>query len=168
MRLILYFIGALVLANIVAATFVWPPEASVPPAPIVNAATRQGQEPWMANEGYLADSRAHTRKGMLKTLGQPWSTWCTAVGHTNLIEAINYYYYQRDAEAWSKAHTYGEGGRRFAINAWTTTDDLRIERLVGEAHDNGYFSLDELRPYARKPLSALVGSATVHPKPCAS
>jgi hypothetical protein len=170
MKLVLCFIGGLVLVNIVAATFVWPPsdKASVPPAPIVNAATRHGQDPWMANERYLADSRANIRKGMLATLGKPWSTWCTADGHRHLIEAIDNYYYQRHAEAWSKANAYGEEAKRFAIKAWTTTDDNRIERLVSETHDRGYFSLDELQPYARTPLSALVQGAHVHARPCAT
>ena len=170
MKPILYLVGGGVLANIVAASLIWPPsdKPSAPPEPIINAATRQGHDPWMASERYLADSRTHIRKGVLETLGEPWQTWCTDDGRKRLIEAVNNYYYQRFAEAWSKANTYGEEGRRFAIKVWTTTDDNRIERLASETHDRGYFSLDDLKPYARTPLSALVRNAHVRVKPCAS
>lgn len=168
MKLILYLIGGLVLANIVAATFIWPPsDKALHKAPIVNAATRQGQDPWMVDERYLANSRAHIRKHVLQTLGKPWSTWCAAEGHQQLIAAIDNYYYQRDAEASNKANVYGEEGRRFAVRAWATTDDNRIERLVSETHDRGYFSLDELRPDARTALTALAHGAPVRAKPCA-
>jgi hypothetical protein len=169
MRLILFFIGGIVLANIVAATFFWPPaaEQSSKPAPVVNAATRQGQQPWMVNEKYNVHSRELIRKGVLETLDQPWALYCTAEGHKRLIGTINNYYYQRHAQAWSYGNTYGEDAKAYAIKAWMTTDDNRIERLIGETYGRGYFSLDELRPYAREPLAASVKDAHVTAKPCA-
>ena len=57
MRAILFLIGGAVLANIVWATFFWRAPAQEKPQPIVNSATRQGQEPWMANEHYIAGAR---------------------------------------------------------------------------------------------------------------
>jgi hypothetical protein len=166
MRPILFFIGGIVLANIVAATFFWHPPAQGAAEPVVNAATRQGQDPWMVNERYAVGSRELIRKGMLETLGKPWASYCTPDGHKRLIEAINNYYYQRHAQAWSYANTYGEEARRYAIKAWTTTDDNRIERLTGETYGRGYFTLDELQPYAREPLTALVQGARVDAKAC--
>jgi len=170
MRLILFFIGGIVLANIVTATFFWHPSAKEPnkPEPVINSATRQGQDPWMANERYNVGSRELIRKGMLETLDEPWASYCTAEGHKNLIRTINNYYYQRYAQAWSYANTYGEDAKRYAIKAWTTTDDNRIERLMSETYGRGYFSLDELQSYARTPLAALVNGARVTAKPCAS
>ena len=170
MRLILLFIGGVVLANIVTATYFWHPSAtaSSKSEPVVNSATRQGQEPWMVNERYNVHSRELIRKGILETLDKPWANYCTAEGHKELIRVINNYYYQRDAQAWSYANTYGEDASRYAIKAWTTTDDNRILRLISETYGRGYFSLDELRPYARTALAALVKGARVTAKPCAS
>ena len=62
---------------------------------------------------------------------------------------------RRNAQVWSYNNTYGEAPRRFAIKTWTTTDDNRIERLMSETYGRGYFSVDELRPYARSPLAVL-------------
>lgn len=169
MRLILFFVGGIVLANIVAATFIWPPstEESSKPEPAVNAATRRGQQPWMVNEKYAAPSRELIRKGVQEMLDQPWASYCTAEGHKRLIRTINNYYYQRRAQAWSYGNAYGEEAKTYAIKAWTTADDNRIERLMGETYGRGYFSLDELRSYARTPLTALVKDAHVTAKPCA-
>jgi hypothetical protein len=167
MRWILFFIGGIVLANIVTATFFWHPPATASSKPelVVDPAT--GQAPWMANERYGVPSRAIIRQGVLETLDQPWATFCTAEGHKKLINTINGYYYERHAQAWSYGNTYGEEAKRYAINAWTTADDNRIERLMSETYGRGYFSLDELRPYARTPLAALAKDAHVTAKPCA-
>ena len=168
MRPILMFIGGIVLANIVWATFFSHPKAEEKTYTTVNSATKQGQDPWMANEKYQAPSRDLIRKGVLETLGKPWAEFCTAEGHKRLLETVNNYYYQRNAQAWSYNNTYGEAAKRFAEKAWTTTDDNRIERLMGETFGRGYFSLEELRPYARTPMAALVKDTRASSKPCAT
>lgn len=145
-------------------TFIWPQAttASSKPVPIVNAATLQGQDPWMVNERYNAHSRDRVRKATLETLDQPWASYCTTDGHEHLIRGINYYYEQRDAQAWSYGHTYGETARRFSIKTWTTPDDSRIERLMSEI-TAGYFSLS---PYAREARAAQVSGVCVSTNPC--
>ena len=170
MKLILYAIGGFFLANIIAATFIWPPspDASGPTAPVVNSATRQGQDPWMVNERYNAPARDMMRKGTLETLDQPWSSHCTAEGHEMLIRTVSNYYYQRDAQLSSYGRTYGEDARRYAIKAWTTTDDNRIVRLMTETYGRGYFALDELQSDARRELAVVVKGVRVAAKPCAS
>lgn len=168
MKAVLFFICGIVLANIVAATFFWPPSIPDPLAPVVNAATRQGQDPWMVNERYNVENRERTRKATLATLDKPWASYCTAEGHRLLIRSIDNYYEQRATQAWSYGNTYGEDARRFAIRAWTTPDDNRIERLMGETYGRGYFSLDELRSYAREALAAQVKDVQVRGRPCAS
>ena len=82
MKAVLFFICGIFLANIVVATFIWPPTttASGTPAPVVNAATLQGQDPWMVNERYDAPSRERTRKATLETLDKPWASYCTTEG----------------------------------------------------------------------------------------
>jgi len=167
MRLILVALGGAILANIIAATFFMAPPDDGARAPVVNWATKRGLDPWIATEEYTAPARALIRNGVLETLYKPWSSFCTPEGHKDLINTVNNYYYRRDAELWSKVNTYGERARAFAIKAWSTSDDNRIERLIDENLGRGYFSLDELQPYARKPLSARNGAPS-RSKPCAS
>jgi hypothetical protein len=162
------FIGGIVLANIVFATFFSHPKADQKTYTTENSATKQGQDPWMANEKYSAPSRDHIRKGVLETLGKPWSEFCGTDGHKLLIETVNNYYYQRNAQAWSYNNTYGEKAKAFAIKAWQTTDDNRIERLMAETYGHGYFALDELRPYAKKPFAEVVKGTRATAKPCAT
>jgi hypothetical protein len=168
MRLILLLIFGAILANIITATFFMAPPDDGARAPVVNWATERGLDPWMSTENYSAPGRDHIRKGVLETLEKPWSGFCTPDGHKDLINTINNYYYQRDAEVWSKVNTYGERARAFAVKVWSTTDDNRIERLIDENLGRGYFSLDELRPYALKPVSARINGAPARAKPCAS
>jgi hypothetical protein len=169
MRLVLFFVGGIVLANIVGATFFWHPNAEEKKTyTTVNSATKQGQEPWMANEQYNVSGRENIRKGVLKTLGKPWASFCTPEGHKELIGTIDNYHYQRDSQAWSYNNTYGEAAKQYAIKAWQTTDDNRIQRLMSETYGRGYFSLDELRPYARMPMAELTKGTKVTAKPCAT
>jgi len=82
------------LANIVTATFIWHPRTKAlgTSAPVVNAATLQGQDPWVVNERYNVPNRERTRKATQETLDKPWASYCTTEGHESLIRAINYYY----------------------------------------------------------------------------
>jgi hypothetical protein len=94
MRLILFFISSIVLANVVWAMFFWrePAKATGKPEPIVNSVTQQGHDPRMANGRYNAPGRDMARKSVLHKLGTPWSAFCAPEGHKELIAAINYYY----------------------------------------------------------------------------
>ena len=170
MRAALFLIGGIVLANIVWATFFWkaPAKESIRPVTTVNSATQQGQDPWMANERYNAPGRDIARKSALEALGKPWAEFCTKDGRKRLIESVNYYFGQRDAQVRSYHDTYGEAAKQYAIKAWTTTDDNRIERLMGETYGRGYFSLNELRSDARTWFAPLVKNARIGSKPCAS
>lgn len=170
LKAVLLIIGGLFFADIVAATFIWPPstEAAGKPRPIVNSATRQGQDPWMVNERYNAPYREYVHKGTLATLDKPWASFCTTDGHGFLLRTIDNYYWQRNAQVWSYGHTYGEDARRYAVKAWTTTDDNRIARLISETYGRGYFSLNELQTYSRQALAEQVKDIRVTARPCAS
>ena len=141
MRLILLLIGGLVLANIVSATFIWPPSngAPAPRGPTVNSATQQGPEPWIEREKSLTGFRDNS---------------------------VNNYYDQREGEVLSKVSAYGERARHFAIEMWSTTDDSRIERLIGETYGRGYFTLKELESRAQTRLAAQTKDVQVVSKPC--
>jgi hypothetical protein len=173
MRFILLFVGGMVLANIIGATFFMRPMAQEKAQEkktytTVNSATAKGQDPWMANERYNAPGRDIARKSTLEALGRPYASFCTPEGHKHLVETINHYYWQRHSQEQSYANTYGEEARRYAVKAWQSTDDNRIERLVGEIYGRGYLALEELRPYARAPMAALVKGTRVSGKPCAA
>lgn len=168
MRLIALLVGGIVLANIVWATFFWhAPAKAAKPQPVVNSATQQGQEPWMANERYNATGRDIARRSVLEALDKPWSSFCTAEGRKGLIDSINYYYGQREAQVGSYANTYGEAAKQFAIKSWATTDDNRIQRLMRETFGRGYFALADVRPNARTALAEITKGERVAAKPCA-
>ena len=169
MRLILFFIVGIVLANIVGATFFMRSKADEKKTYTTeNSATKQGQDAWMANEKYNVGARESIRKGALETLGKPWASFCSAEGRKSLLGSIEHYFYQRNAQVKTYANVYGEAAERFAIKAWSSTDDNRIQRLMGETYERGYFTLEELKPYARTPLADLVKGAKITAKPCAS
>jgi hypothetical protein len=168
MRMVLILIAGLVL--VVTTTLIWRPsiQALGNRGPIANARGAAGPRPVDGQREYAASARQNIRRDALRTLDRPWSAYCTPDGHRELIEAISNYYFQRVAEAGSKADTYSEQARRFAIEAWQTTDHRRIERLIGESHGRGYFALNELQPYARKTLDARVKGTQLTARPCAS
>lgn len=121
----------------------------------------------MVNERYNVPGRELIRKGTLETLDKPWASYCTPKGHKELIDTVNNYYYQRGAQAWSYGNTYGQAARRYALGMWKTSDDNRIQRVIGETCGRGYFALNELRSDARAEVAALVKDASVNVKPCA-
>lgn len=160
-------VGLAAIAGIVWPTFFMPLATKEKPVvTVANAATAKGQEPWMQNERYNAPGRDGARKQTQEALDQPWSSFCTADGRKLLIDAINYYYGQRVAQTLSYANTYGEAARQYAIKAWTTADDSRVERKTREIFGRGYFKLDELRVPARGTVAELVKGERVSGKPC--
>lgn len=169
MRAILFLVGGIVLANIVAATFFWRPsaQATAKPEPIVNSATVKGQESWMVNEHYIESGRDNARKSALDALGKPWSAFCEAAGKKRLIESIDYYLWQRTGQLQSYPKNWGEPARRYIAKAWATSDDNRIERMTRETYGRGFVSLDDFKPYARAALAEIVKGERVTGKPCA-
>jgi hypothetical protein len=167
MKAILFLVGALVLTNIVYATFFAQPPVLERPAAVDDEATRRGEAPWASNERHSAPARDITRKSTLDALVQPWSSFCTEEGANRLVASLNHYYWQRYAEQFSYGDVYGEAGRRRVAKVWTTTDDNRIERLVRETYGRGYLRLDALRSPMRKAVADLVRDERVTGKPCA-
>ena len=170
MKVILYLVGGAFLANIIAATFIWPPEEkrTGPLRPVINDATRQGQDPWMMTERYNAPFRDFLRGEMLKMLDGPWSNHCTADGHRMLVGGINNYYDQRTRQIRTYAEAFGAEARRFSIKAWSSTDDQRIWRLIGETYERGYIAADEIKGVARNDMAELIKQKHITAKPCSS
>ena len=166
MRAVLLLIGGALLANIVWATFFWREPALEKPVPVVNSATRKGQEPWMANEHHAETTRANTRKSMLAALDKPWSNHCTPEGRKSLLAAIEHYYWQRSSQLTVYAEVWGEAGSRHIVKAWITPEDNRIERMTRETYGRGYFALEDLKPSARKAVADIVKGEQVTATPC--
>ena len=166
-RACLFAIGGIVFANIVWATFFWRAPAQDKPMPAINAAIERGQDPWMARDHISEGVRKSARRSMLNALGKPYAEHCTPEGRKLLLDAINYYYSQRDTQLKSYAKNWGEPAARYAAKAWATPDDNRIERLTRETFGRGTFALEELRPYVRPAVAELVKGERVAAKRCA-
>jgi hypothetical protein len=134
-------------------------------APIVNDATRRGQEPWMAGEATREQVRKNARKGALQGLDQAWASYC-GEGRQKLISGLNYYFERRGSEQQYPNKSWGESWGRHVKKAWATADDTRIERLAQEAYGRGYFSLNDLRPSNRAAANEVVGKERVIGKGC--
>lgn len=156
MRTILFFVGGIVLANIVTATFFLRTPAQGKQEPIVNSATVKGQEPWMANEHHIESSRQGTRKSLLNVLSKPWSELCTPAGKKRLVESIDSYLWQRKGQLLSYPKNWGEAGGRYIVKAWATPDDNRIERMVRESYGRGFIALEDLKDYTRAAMAEIV------------
>jgi hypothetical protein len=134
-------------------------------APIVNDATRRGQEPWMANEHHFAETRKHARKDALRGLDQPWAAYC-GEGRHKLISGLNYYFERRGSEQRYPNKTWDESWARHVKTAWATADDSRIERLAQAAYGRGYFTLNDLSPGNRAAAGDVLGRERVTGKGC--
>jgi hypothetical protein len=134
--------------------------------PIVNEATKRGQEAWMAGEGYRIETRKHAREGALKGFDQPWSAYCRE-GRHKLISGLDYYFERRGAEQQHPNKEWGESWARHVKKVWATADDGRIERLASEAYARGYFNLNDLRPGLNRVAAAeVLGKERVTGKGC--
>lgn len=168
MKAVLYLIGAVVLGNIVWATFFYAAPKPTTPEPIVNSATQKGLDPWMANEHHMVTGRAGQRKSALEALGQPWSSFCTADGRKQLVAGLDYYWYFRSSQIKGYPKTWGENARPYIVKAWATADDSRIERLTREGYANGYINLADFKSYTREAMAETLRGERVRGAPCAN
>lgn len=163
----LLVLGGLALAYMASATyFAAPPRAIERTVPVTNASTERGQDPWAEKERYANGGRINLRESVIEALGQPWSSFCTEKGHADLLASLSSYYGLRDQELQVYTRLWGEPGARHSIQAWSTSDDKRIERLTQEAYHNGYFQPDEVASFARRPVAALLKDERSVGKPC--
>lgn len=168
MRAVLFLISGVVLGNIVwAGSFLAAPPKPSASEPIVNVATRKGQDPWMTNEPAIASARDSQRKGALRALERPYSEFCTAEGRRRLVSALNEYWYHRSAQIAGYPKSWGESARPYIVKAWATADDNRIERLFREAYGNGYVNLADFKSFIRVAMAETLRNERVRGTPCA-
>ena len=100
-----------------------------------------GVPPNNANENIFQRNRDSTRKSTMKNLEKAWSTFCSDAGRRQLAQSLNYYFEQSGNQIASYSKRWGKEGRDYITAQWSTTDDHRIERLVGETYERGYLDL---------------------------
>ncbi len=142
--------------------------AAPPRAPVVNEATLRGQDPWMANEHHIESARGSQREGALKALTQPWSSFCTEEGRKRLASALSEYWYHRSVQTSGYPASWGESARPYIHKAWSTSEDIRIDRLVRETYRNGYLNLADIRPHTREAMAGVLRDERVTGMPCAA
>ena len=168
MKAVLYLIGAVVLGNIVWATFFYAAPKPTTAQPIVNSATQKGLDPWMANEHHMVTGRTGQRKSALEALGQPWSSFCTPDGRMQLVAGLDYYWYFRSSQIKGYPKTWGENARPYIVKTWATAEDSRIERLTREAYANGYLNLADFKSTTREAMAETLRGERVRGAPCAN
>lgn len=156
MRLILFFLGGFMLANVVVAGFTAIRPQAQEQSRELNLSQKRSAEPWAANEPYIESTRKNARKSALDALAMPNTAACSPQGHKQFIDALNFYYEQRASQIVSYPQSFGEPGEQYIVRAWATADDSRVERLTRETYARGFFRLDEFRSGTRGMISELV------------
>lgn len=129
-------------------------------------AVGDGVPPYNANEKYAQNNRNAVRKSAMKQLESAWSTFCTPAGRQHLASALNYYFQQRGNQMESYPKRWGKEGRDYIERQWSTADDRRIERLVGETYERGYLDLASVNRSTAERLAPLLKGVKVRGEPC--
>ncbi len=123
--------------------------------------------PMNANEARYAANRDRIRKSAASGLDRAWSTFCTAEGRKSLAQAVTYYFEMRGNEEESYEKRWGDEGRIYIRREWATTEDKRIEQLVADTYERGYFDLASVKPFIAKRMAWLINDVRVKAAPCA-
>jgi hypothetical protein len=173
MRLVLFFLGGFLLANIVVAgvTAIRPLASEQRPRefnlPREFNMSQKRQEPWAANEPVQEQVRKTARASALAVLDGSWSAFCGEDGKMRLVAGLSYYYEQRGMQERGYPTSFGDAGARHVIKAWSTADDQRIEKLTRDIFSHGYFTTDDFRPHVKGMVAEKVSGQAVTGKPCA-
>ena len=179
MRLILFFLGGFFLANIVVAgvTAIRPLASEQRPrefnlprefnTPREFNMSQKRQDPWAANDAIHDQTRKTARANALAALDGAWSGLCGGDDRAKLISNLSYYYEQRDMQERGYPASFGEAGARHIKKAWSTADDVKIERLTREIYGRGYVTPEDFRPQVKDAIAEQVSGEIVTGKPCA-
>lgn len=156
MRLVLFFLGGFMLANVVVAGFTAIRPQAQEQSRELNLSQKRSAEPWAVNEPYIESARKHARKSALDALAMPNSAACSPQGHKQFVDALNFYYEQRASQIVTYPQSWGEPAEQYIVRAWATADDSRVERLTRETYARGFFKLDEFQAGTRSMIAELV------------
>jgi hypothetical protein len=174
MRLFLFFLGGFFLANIVVAgvTAIRPLASEQRPRefnlPREFNMSQKRSEPWAANDAIHDQTRKTARANVLAALDNEWSGLCGGDERTKLISSLSYYFEQRDMQERGYPASFGDAGARHIRKAWSTADDVKIERLTREIYGRGYVTPEDFRANVKDAIAERVSGEAVTGKPCAS
>ncbi|MCZ7641718.1 MAG: hypothetical protein M5U33_01780 [Pseudorhodoplanes sp.] len=95
MRLILFFLGGFMLANlVVAGSSMIRPQAHEQQR-MFRDANKSAPAPWTANERYIEPTRKNARRSALDALAMPLAVACSSTGRAQIVDALAFYYGQR-------------------------------------------------------------------------
>lgn len=106
------------------------------------------------------------RESAIVTLERPYGGRCTGESRKQFINGIDEYYYQRQNQIERYPESFGKPGADYIAKQWSTSEDMRIERLTQEAYTQGYFTLADLNNVARKLVETVVRNERVTVKAC--
>ena len=121
----------------------------------------------MASEPIHDKTRKTARANALAVLDSAWPGFCGENGRTKLVSGLSYYYEQRANQERNYPSSFGEAGMRHIRKAWSTPDDLKIEKLTREIYSGGYFTPEDFRPHVKDTITERLNGETVTGKPCA-
>jgi hypothetical protein len=127
-----------------------------------------GVPPWNENEKIFQNSRNLMRKSVMRSLEQPWGSFCEGDGRKRLDQAVTSYFERFSDEREKYAKRWGDDGRQYIAKEWSTPDDQRIQRLVQEHYERGYLNLADFRPTIAARMSPLLKDSRVGGQPCRS
>lgn len=125
-----------------------------------------GQEPWAASERHQRSVRDKARKEAIAAVSGAWSNFCRTEQNKDVMAGLNYYFEQRGVHERGYPASWGEPGRRFIAQAYSTADDARIERMLRQLYQAGYFKLEDVRPSQRLMASKLLGDEKAGKNAC--
>jgi hypothetical protein len=143
-------------------------EYSKPNRPVKAAEDYGPPPPRNPNEGTFQDHRRFLRVSTLKSLEQPWSSFCQAEGRRTLLSSLNGYFYHRGGQEDSYPARWGDVGKTYITREWSSTDDRRIEQLTQVLYYRGYLDLKALDPRIASRVAAKLTGLPVTEKPCKS
>jgi hypothetical protein len=123
-------------------------------------------QPYGYLESYHVESREGMRTSAMATLDQPWSSRC-GEARKSFISGVSGYYWQRKNQYERYAETHGKPGADYIARAWSSSEDVRIDRLTREAYANGYMRPSDFTGYARDLIGEIVKDERVTGKGCA-
>lgn len=145
-------------------------EYSKPSYP-VNADVRPPQDhgpppPRNTNEPIFQNHRRTLRQGTLRSLQQPWAEHCSEEGSKKLASSIREYFYHRGNQEQSYPERWGDTGHSYIQREWSTSDDKRIEQLIQNLYELGYFEPKALDPLTRTRITGVLKGLSVTQHPC--
>ncbi len=123
-------------------------------------------KPFGPNEELFVETRKSQREDALKSLDLPWQDRC-GQKRKKFIGGLNEYYYHRQNQTERYPEIHGKLGADYIAGQWSTSDDLRIDRLTQEAYARGYLKPADFDDVARRMITAVVKEERVTGKGCA-